>query len=59
MATFLGSNILVILIKIMHMPIAVPTVGGVVVDVVVDDIAGFHISKFQNERSVAGDDSGP
>jgi hypothetical protein len=39
--------------------IIVPTVGGVVVDAGVDDIAGFHISKFQNERSVTGDDSGP
>jgi len=31
--------------------VIVPTVGGIVVDAVVDDIARFHISKRQNERS--------
>jgi len=39
--------------------VIVPTVGGIVVDAVVDDIHGFHISKRQNERSVTGADSGP
>jgi hypothetical protein len=32
--------------------VMVPTVEGVAVVVVVNDIAGFHISKFQNEEQV-------
>jgi len=39
--------------------VIVPTVGGAVLVVVVDDIAGFHMSKCQNVGSVIGDDSGP